>query len=80
MSTDPVAGWDDAGLEPAVPGEPVDLLQDEATPPRDPEEYRPTIARPDADGAASEADVADQAVEVALEEDGTGAPADAPAD
>jgi len=69
MSTDPTAGREDAGLEPPTPGEPVDLLQDPGVPPGDPEEYSPTIARPDTEGTASEGDVADQAVEVALDDD-----------
>ncbi|QIK82937.1 hypothetical protein [Sanguibacter sp. HDW7] len=72
MSTDPTAGRADAGLEPPTPGEPVDLLQDPGIPPGDPEEYSPTIARPDTDGAATESDVADQAVEVPLDDDAEG--------
>lgn len=69
MSTDPTAGWTDAGLEPPSPGEPVDLLQDAEIEPADPEEYSPSVARPDTTGEASEGDVADQAVEVVLDDD-----------
>ena len=79
MSTDPTAGWDDAGLEPPSPGEPVDLLQDPVPPPADREEYSPTIARPDTEGSATEGDVADQAVEVVLD-DGPDGTADVPGD
>ena len=70
MSTDPTFGSQDAGLEPPSPGEPVNLLKDPGAPPADPEDYRPTIARPDTEGTASEGDVADQALEVTLDDVG----------
>ncbi|GAA1712222.1 hypothetical protein GCM10009809_05540 [Isoptericola hypogeus] len=64
MSTVPDDAWRDAGLEDA--DDTTSLLEESEEPdaaaPADeqPEEYRPRTARPDLDGAASEADVVEQ--------------------
>ena len=64
MSTVPDDSWRDAGLEDRE--DTTSLLEevqegDDASPPADrPEEYRPATARPDLEGAASEADVVEQ--------------------
>ncbi|MEN5075176.1 hypothetical protein ABE437_15250 [Isoptericola cucumis] len=64
MSTVPDDAWRDAGLEDQE--DTTSLLEeaqeaDDASPPADrPEEYSPATARPDLEGAASEADVVEQ--------------------
>lgn len=66
MSTVPgEQSWRDAGLVDPDAHEPVNLV-DEASAPSvsSGEDYAPGTARPDLDGRATEADVADQAVVV----------------
>ncbi len=58
--------WRDTGLDGHEPGEVVDLLRAGDTPEAEGEDYRPGISRADVEGAASEADVADQAIVVDL--------------
>lgn len=58
--------WRDAGLLPADPDLPL-RLGDE--PPADPDDYVPPPARPDLDAAADEADVAEQAAEVPVDDE-----------
>ena len=66
--------WRDAGLV-EQDDEAVSLVEEVETPPgvddpeRDPDEYRPRSPRPDLDGEANEADVAEQASAVPGEED-----------
>ncbi|WP_022916829.1 hypothetical protein [Ruania albidiflava] len=72
MSTRPGPdSWNDTGLVDEPDEEPVNLVQEsEDTEPRDRgEDYQPLTARPDRDGHADEADVADQAVVVPEEDD-----------
>ncbi|PFG42520.1 hypothetical protein ATJ88_1182 [Isoptericola jiangsuensis] len=67
MTTTPSDAWRDAGLEePDEVTSLVDEAERDTTPPRGPdtEEYRPRTARPDLDGSADEADVAEQASDV----------------
>ena len=71
MSTVPGQdAWRDAGLVVSEPGEAVDLLRTGDAPADAGEDYRPTVARADVEGTATEADVADQAIVVELD-DGT---------
>lgn len=65
MSTTPSDAWRDAGLE--APDETTSLVEEaRATDPvpdheAETDEYRPDTPRPDLDGEAAEADVAEQA-------------------
>lgn len=72
MSTVPGPdAWRDAGLVPADPDVPARLTDDEDAPePADPEEYTPDFPRADLEGAADEADVVEQDIEVPLEDEG----------
>lgn len=73
MSTTPSDAWRDAGLE--APDDTTNLVEESSTPPATPEheqetdEYRPTTPRPDLDGEAAEADVAEQASVVPTPDD-----------
>ncbi|WP_147916485.1 hypothetical protein [Ruania zhangjianzhongii] len=72
MSTRPGPdSWQDAGLDDERDDDPVNLVQEaEDTDPAEAgEDYRPHTARPDRDGEADEADVADQAVVVLHDDD-----------
>jgi len=72
MSTRPGPdSWNDTGLLDEPDEEPVNLVQEsEDDEPRDRgEDYQPRTARPDRDGQADEADVADQAVLVPEEDE-----------
>lgn len=75
MSTIPGQdSWRDAGLTSERPDEPVDLRvapQEDSA-----EEYEPAAPRPDVDGEATEADVAEQALVVELDEDLDAGPAE----
>ncbi|WP_402464318.1 hypothetical protein [Isoptericola aurantiacus] len=68
MSTTPSDSWRDAGLE--APDDTTSLVDEADRPPTPPgrggeaEDYHPGPARPDLDGTADEADVAEQAGEV----------------
>ncbi|GHH73779.1 hypothetical protein [Promicromonospora soli] len=53
--------WRDTGLEPPEEAE-IDTTHE-------PDEYVPDVPRPDSDGAANEADVAEQALEVPEDEE-----------
>ncbi|MGY4645509.1 hypothetical protein [Cellulomonas sp. URHB0016] len=71
MSTVPGSdAWHDAGLEPAVPEQPLRLTDDPGDLPPDPEEYEPGFARADREGTADEADVVEQDTEVTAGDDG----------
>lgn len=65
MSTTPSDAWRDAGLE--APDDTTSLVEEATSPPGLPEheaeadDYRPGTPRPDLDGEAAEADVAEQA-------------------
>jgi hypothetical protein len=64
MTTTPYDAWRDAGLE--EPDEVTSLVEESGragtpTGRPDAEEYRPATPRPDLDGSADEADVAEQA-------------------
>jgi hypothetical protein len=64
MTTTPSDAWRDAGLE--EPDEVTSLVDETSRAPAPPavpdaEEYRPGTPRPDLDGSADEADVAEQA-------------------
>ncbi len=62
MSTIPgPEAWRDAGLEELPLAQPVEI-------PEEPEDYVPPEPRPDLAGAAEEADVAEQVLEVADED------------
>ncbi|WP_277209049.1 hypothetical protein [Isoptericola croceus] len=73
MSTTPSDAWRDAGLE--VPDETTSLVEESSTSPAAPaheaetDEYRPATPRPDLEGEASEADVAEQASAVPTPDD-----------
>ncbi|HLS63678.1 MAG TPA: hypothetical protein VK060_09885 [Ruania sp.] len=72
MSTRPGSdSWKDTGLLDEPEQEPVNLVQEsEDDEPLDRgEDYQPRTARPDRDGQADEADVADQAVLVPEEDE-----------
>lgn len=72
MSTRPGPdSWEDTGLLDEPDHEPVNLVQEaEDDEPRGRgEDYQPRTARPDRDGQADEADVADQAVIVPEDDD-----------
>jgi len=62
--------WRDAGLEPADPDVPARLTDEDDPTDGDAEEYRPGFARPDREGAADEADVVEQDIEVPLDDEG----------
>ncbi|MGC0250977.1 hypothetical protein [Pseudactinotalea sp. Z1748] len=66
MSTVPgEQSWQDAGLVDPDAHEPVSLADETSAPsPESGEDYRPRTARPDLEGRASEADVADTAAAV----------------
>jgi hypothetical protein len=68
--------WRDTGLEPPEEAEvdtthePDEYVPDpEVDPTHEPDEYVPDVPRPDSDGAANEADVVEQALEVPEPED-----------
>ena len=75
MSTVPGSdAWRDAGLDrleevPSVLDESLGDEAEERPDEHEPDEYRPPAARPDRDGAANEADVVEQALEVPDEEE-----------
>jgi hypothetical protein len=74
MSTTPSDAWRDAGLE--TPDDTTSLVEESAAAGTAPEheaeadEYRPATPRPDLDGEAAEADVAEQASAVPTPEEG----------
>ena len=77
MSTVPGSdAWRDAGLAPADPDVPRNLVDDGDQPAdpdvdaADPEEYEPGFARADREGRANEADVVEQDTEVPTGDDG----------
>ncbi|GIG22246.1 hypothetical protein Cch01nite_29700 [Cellulomonas chitinilytica] len=73
MSTVPGTGaWQDAGLEPVVPEQPLRLTDEPDDTPPDPEEYEPGFPRADREGTADEADVVEQDTEVPAEDDDQG--------
>jgi hypothetical protein len=74
MSTTPSDAWRDAGLD--APDDTTSLGEESSTaevpvtePGADQDEYRPATPRPDLDGEAAEADVAEQASVVPLPEE-----------
>ncbi|UZN04416.1 hypothetical protein [Cellulomonas sp. S1-8] len=74
MSTVPGSqSWRDAGLAPVDTAQPLRLTDSDETPEHpdgsDPEEHVPTSPRADRDGLAEEADVAEQAIEVPLDDE-----------